>query len=78
MARSADRGSLLACGLFLGAAWAAEEAPDDEVVREVEFIEYLGMWVESDEEWLMYEDVRDSEELPEAETAAEPEADDES
>jgi hypothetical protein len=78
MVRSADRVSLFICGLFLGTAWAAEEAPDEEVFREVEFIEYLGLWVESDEEWLMYEDVRDSEELPETETAAEPEPDDES
>jgi hypothetical protein len=78
MVRLADRASLLLCGLFLGTAWAADEASDEEVVREVEFIEYLGLWVESDEEWLMYGDVRDSEALPETEIAAEPETGDES
>ena len=79
MMRLADRAALLVCGLFLGPAWAAEEVPDEEIVEivgEAEFIEYLGLWTETDEEWLMYEDVRDSEELSESE--AQPEADDES
>lgn len=70
----ADRTALLVCGLCLGTAWAAEEAPDQEAMRDAEFIEYLGLWEESDEEWLMHDDVQDSEELPDTE----PEMEDES
>jgi hypothetical protein len=39
---------LLGCGLVL-ADEEGEEAPD------MEFLEYLGYWEESDEEWLMFE-----------------------
>lgn len=69
-----DRAILLVCGLCLGTAWAAEEAPDEEATRDVEFIEYLGLWDESDEEWLMLDEAQDSEEMPEME----PETEDES
>ena len=42
----------IACGLLLcGTATATE---DD--VPEVELLEYLGMWEESDEDWLLFED----------------------
>ena len=50
----AERVALLACGLCLGTAWAAEEPPDAEAVSDVEFIEYLGLWAGSDDEWLIY------------------------
>lgn len=40
---------LLGCGLVL-ADEESEEAPD------MEFLEYLGYWEESDEEWLMFEE----------------------
>lgn len=70
----ADRIVVFVCGLFLGTAWAAEEAPDEEETKDVEFIEYLGLWQESDEVWLMLDDEQDSEELPEME----PETEDES
>ena len=40
---------LLACGLVM-----AEE--DDEQAPDSEFLEYLGYWEESDEEWLMFEE----------------------
>lgn len=40
---------LLGCGLVL-ADEEGEEAPD------MEFLEYLGYWEESDEEWLMFEE----------------------
>jgi len=46
--------ALLACSLSLGAAAQAEEEPE----IDAEFIEYLGMWQESDEEWLLYEEVQ--------------------
>jgi len=38
---------LLGCGLALA---ADDELPD------VEFLEYLGTWEESDEEWLMFDE----------------------
>ena len=44
-------GALL-CGLALcgsGTVCAAEDVPD------IEFLEYLGMWEESDEDWLLLE-----------------------
>jgi len=46
--------ALLACGLCLGAAALAEEEP----VPDAEFLEYLGMWQESDEEWLLHEEIQ--------------------
>jgi hypothetical protein len=39
--------------LALGAAGAAFAAETEE--PELEFVEYLGLWEESDEEWLMVE-----------------------
>jgi len=47
----AERLLLLCCGLFLVAPTLAEEetAPDSE------FLEYLGMWEETDDEWLLHE-----------------------
>jgi len=46
------RAGMLVCGLALtGAGWAGEaEAPD------MAFLEYLGMWEESDEDWVLLED----------------------
>lgn len=40
--------------LLLGAS-SLVLAADDEI-PEMEFIEYLGIWEESDEEWLMFEE----------------------
>jgi len=55
---SADRAiALVACGLCLGTAtMAAEEQSPD-----VEFLEYLGMWQESDEDWMLLEDMQAAE-----------------
>ncbi len=39
------------CGLLGGGAAVAEEAP------ELEFLEYLGSWEESDEDWLLFKAV---------------------
>ena len=36
------------CGLLGGSVAAGEEAP------ELEFLEYLGSWEESDEDWLLF------------------------
>ncbi len=72
---SVERILMLAGGLCLGAAAFAgdDEAPDGE------FLEYLGMWEESDEEWLLYEEMAEaaaeqrSDPAPEAEESAETE-----
>jgi len=47
-ARAALLGTLLLCGSLAIAA-------DDEI-PEPDLIEYLGMWEESDEEWLIFEE----------------------
>jgi hypothetical protein len=46
------RAGIVLCGLALaGAGWAEDaEAPD------MAFLEYLGMWEESDEDWVLLED----------------------
>lgn len=72
-ARLADRAALIVCGLCLGTVSAAEEATDAEPMRDAEFIEYLGLWEESDDEWLMLEDELESEESPEKEPETEDE-----
>ena len=61
---------LLGCSLVLA---ADEEQPD------VEFLEYLGLWEESDEEWLIFDEsvTADAEErsdpVPEGEESTETE-----
>ncbi len=70
----ADRALLLVCGLCFGTAWATDEAPDATAQGDVEFIEYLGMWEESDDEWLMLDEEQESEDAP----AADAEMDNES
>ena len=57
---SVDRLGLIACGLCLGTGvLAAAETPPD-----AEFLEYLGMWEETDEDWMLLEEIQvaDSEE----------------
>ena len=53
---SAERAIMLVCGLCLGAAAFAgeDEAPESE------FLEYLGMWEESDDEWLLHEEMTET------------------
>ena len=46
-------GLLLFCSLGLAA---------DEEVPDVEFLEYLGLWEESDEEWLIFADADEAKE----------------
>lgn len=71
---------LLAGGLCLGAPALAED--DDAPAPDSDFLEYLGMWEESDEDWLLFEEIRaaemeePSEPVPEGE--ASPEKTDES
>jgi hypothetical protein len=52
---SADRIGLLVCGLCLGTAALAAEKPAEQQDPDAEFLEYLGMWEETDEEWLLHD-----------------------
>ncbi|MDX1518072.1 MAG: hypothetical protein R3288_14595 [Woeseiaceae bacterium] len=52
------RGNALASGLLLLGSALALAADED--VPDMAFLEYLGMWQESDEEWLAFEDETDS------------------
>ena len=67
-----QRAALLACGLCLGIAAMAEELEPEE-----EFLEYLGMWEETDEDWLLLnefevvENAERSDPVPEGEESAE-------
>ncbi len=45
--------AFLACALCVGTTAFAEQ---DTEQLDAEFLEYLGMWEESDEEWLLHED----------------------
>ena len=50
---SVERLGLIICGLCLGTgALSATEPPPD-----AEFLEYLGMWEESDEDWVIIDGV---------------------
>lgn len=51
------KSTVLASGLLLGSALAVAA---DEDIPDVAFLEYLGMWQESDEEWLAFENETDS------------------
>lgn len=46
--------AFVACGLSLCAVASAAEEP----APDVDFLEYLGTWEETDEEWLMYSELR--------------------
>jgi len=41
----------------------------DEAEPDMEFLEYLGMWEETDEEWLIFEEAGDGEERVAADSA---------
>ena len=53
----ADRLLLLCCGVFLVTPALAE----DEQAPDSEFLEYLGMWEETDEEWVLHEKMEELE-----------------
>ena len=51
---SADRPiGAMVCGLLLCGSGAV--CAEEEDVPDIEFLEYLGMWEESDEDWLLVE-----------------------
>jgi len=50
----ADHGlSVMVCGLLLCGGIAVAEEEDE---PDMEFLEYLGMWEESDEDWQIFEE----------------------
>ncbi len=65
---SADRHTLipvaLACGLFAsGSAQAGDDSVEEEAeLPDMEFLEYLGSWEESDEDWLILSESGQTEE----------------
>ena len=46
--------ALAACALCFGTSAMAEEEP----APDADFLEYLGMWQESDEDWLLLEQIQ--------------------
>ncbi len=75
---SVDRLGLFVCGLCLGApTLAADEPPPD-----AELLEYLGMWEQTDEEWVLQDGLLTEEEEERSDPAKEeeesPENEDES
>jgi len=50
---------MLLCGIALGTSMSAIAEPEpapEETLPETEFLEYLGMWETSDEDWLLLDD----------------------
>ena len=73
-----ERLGLVVCGFCLSAGVLAEEEP----LADAEFLEYLGMWEETDEEWVLQDEIltAESEERsdPGSEDEESPENEDES
>ena len=63
-ARRALLGSMLMVCSFLVAA--------DEELPEIEFIEYLGLWEESDEDWVLFSDSFDADKRAKNEQRSDP------
>jgi hypothetical protein len=67
------------CGLALINSGAAVAGDDEE--PDMDFLEYLGMWEETDEEWLLLDEVtladNDERSDPESKDEESPEIDDE-
>ena len=75
---SVDRLGLLICGLCLGMGPLAAEEP----TPDAELLEYLGMWEQTDEEWVLQDEILTAEEEERSDPAEEdeesPENEDES
>lgn len=46
----------LLCGIAMTVGMTAIADTDQEEVPDVEFLEYLGLWEESDEDWLLLDE----------------------
>lgn len=71
---SVERFGLLVCGLCLGAGGFAAEEPAPEPAPDAEFLEYLGMWEETDEEWMLHDGILTAENEERSDPAPEGEA----
>ena len=60
----------LICGLALCTAGAGAAAEKEE--PEVDFLEYLGMWEESDEDWLILDETTDESTIADNEERSDP------
>ena len=58
----------LICGLCLA---TAAQAGDQEPEPDTEFLEYLGMWEETDEDWILFDDTQMAE-MQETDKRSEP------
>ncbi len=76
----AERLAIIICGLCLGAIASAETAAEETTV-DMDFLEYLGMWEETDEEWLLHDDMASADQEKRSDPAPDgeesPETDDE-
>ena len=61
----------LLCGLF---GYSNMALADDEEIPDLEFLEYLGSWDESDEDWVVLAE-GDAEQLPDDENKPAPQGD---
>lgn len=59
---------LLGSAAMVGSAAAAEEQPEPDMA----FLEYLGMWEETDEEWQLFDEESDDEKVAENEERSDP------
>ncbi len=67
----ADRGLMMLCGLLICGGVAAAEEED---VPDMAFLEYLGMWEETDEDWQIFEETMTADNEERRDPAAEGEA----
>jgi hypothetical protein len=66
-----ERLGLLVCGLCLGTATLAAEETVEQPDPDTEFLEYLGMWEDTDEEWLLHDGILAVENEDESESSQE-------
>ena len=62
----------LICGLALCTAGATAVAATEKEEPEVDFLEYLGMWEESDEDWLILDETTDESTIADNEERSDP------
>jgi len=60
--------SLVACGLCLGSGALADEQPPPDP----EFLEYLGMWEGSDEDWMVLDNLQVAQEMTDDDERSDP------
>ncbi|MEJ2274828.1 MAG: hypothetical protein P8Y01_09700 [Woeseiaceae bacterium] len=66
-----ERLGLLVCGLCLGTVTLAADETAEQPDPDAEFLEYLGMWEDTDEEWLLHDGILTVEREDESESSQE-------